>query len=179
VGEDIIMTPPAEGSEDTADSGNVDDVMGAAKHEPATIIRAPLAERARPATEAGFVAVPSASLYADRLREIWEATHSGFGPPAADAGWDLIRDAVTSVENLALIGAAVASLRRERIAGMTEDSGLEGDPRTVMLLVSTALEQLPPEQYPAFMSGTLVPTLARLEREGFNREQIIDIVGAP
>jgi hypothetical protein len=48
-----------------------------------------------------------------------------------------------------------------------------------MLLVSTALEQLPPEQYPAFMSGTLVPTLARLEREGFNREQIIDIVGAP
>jgi hypothetical protein len=58
---------------------------------------------------------------------------------------------------------------------------LAGDPGTVLFLVSATVEQLPPDQLPAFIAGPLARTVRRLEGElghveGVTRERIVDIV---
>lgn len=122
---------------------------------------------------------PTADEVKGRLREIGAAAHEVDSPPGPDSGnadtWDPLRDA--ALRNTSLIGAAGAT---EWIAGPA-DTGLAGDPGTVEFLVSTAVEQLPPGQVPRFISGPLVQTLERLQREvGFTpdvtRERIVDIV---
>lgn len=156
------------------------------KRDEESTIQATMAPpEAHTAPEVTFAPPTAADLYKERLRGIWEATHGGLNPPGANSpnagAWELVQDAVINGGNLALIGAAVVQHRSSAGAGGgAADPGLSGDPRTVEILVGSAIQQLPPEQIPAFISGPLARTCERLEREvgrgDVTREQIVDIV---
>jgi hypothetical protein len=182
------MSGPTE--QDTAASGGAaaDGGIDIGKRDHITTMQVtPAQPQSHPAVEAALTRSP-ADVYEERLRAIWQATHGGDSPPGPDSGdtaaWDLVREAVGGVENLTLIGAAVAEQYRRLSAGQaggTQGIGLAGDPSTIELLVSTAIEQLPREEIPAFVSGPLAVTVERLQREvgrngDMTRERIVDIV---
>jgi hypothetical protein len=164
-----------------ADYPNADDDTASGKYEASNLLPIPaIPDQTRLAQESTYtVHQPTAAeVYEGRLREIWAATHEGDSPPGPDSGsteaWDLVRDA--ALRNTSLIGAAVA----ERTVGPA-DTGLAGDSRTVELQVGAAVEQLTPDQTPAFIAGTLARTVERLQQEvgrteDMTRERIMDIV---
>jgi hypothetical protein len=180
------MSDTAEKGNGTTGSGPADRMSRKERDDIAIGQSSLIQQQAHPTPEA-FAPPHPWGIYEDRLREIWQATHNGYSPPGAAGGntdaWNLVREAVAGVGNLALIGAAVVEQHRRRAAGVagTQDAALAGDPGTVEFLVGSAIEQLSPEQIPAFISGPLAHTVERLEREvgltqDVTRERIVDIV---